>query len=170
MENSIENRLFELIDVKDLSKQQFAEIVGISPSMLSHFKNGTHKVTLETQEKICQKFPDVRPEWLRYGTGQMFRQISNSHSGNLFGFVDDNTSYTNIYTEKNNVKSNVILDENKNFPPKNENSVPEQPKIVEVEKVIEKIVEVPVDKKISKIIVMYNNGTFEEIFSNTILP
>jgi len=159
-------RLSYLINSKiiDLSKSQLADLIGISPTLLSFYISGNRNIKDEHLKEIYKHFPKVNSEWLEQGIGQALRQISNSQSGTLFGFDDENHSNTDIYTQRNDVKPVQEFPQDRNFEPKTpvftettEKTLPEQTKIVE------KIIEKTIDKKIERIVVLYNNGTFEEL-------
>ena len=164
-------RLSYLINSKiiNLSKSQLADLIGISPTLLSFYINDGRNIKDEHLKEIYKHFPKVRPEWLELGIEPVLRQISNSPSGNLFDFDDVNNYQTNNYTSEIHQKSEQNFSENRNFEQKSEKNAPEPPIITEnvIEKIIEKIVEgiteKQTDKKIKQILVFYDNGTFEEV-------
>jgi transcriptional regulator with XRE-family HTH domain len=63
------DRILELMKVKNLTPSQFADEVGIQRSGMSHLISGRNKPSLEFVMKILARFPDVRPDYLLYGTG-----------------------------------------------------------------------------------------------------
>jgi transcriptional regulator with XRE-family HTH domain len=168
------NRIFELIKKLELNNQQFAELTGISPSRLTQLRQRSsselspsmlNKIISSVKEK---KNKNVSRDWLFFGEGQMFQQISNFKSDKLFGFEEENSLTTDNYTQDTEQKNILENSEIRNFAPKKTDSIENTPKNVSepikiVEKVIETIIEKPIDKKIKEIIVFYDNGTFEKI-------
>lgn len=61
-------RILELMKNKNLTPSQFADEIGIQRSGISHLISGRNKPSLEFIMKVLQRFPDVRPEYLLYGT------------------------------------------------------------------------------------------------------
>ena len=79
---NINDRVKALMDHETLTSSEFADKAGIQQSTFSHFINGRNKASLDVVTKIHQAFEDVSLEWLLYGQGQMFAEISpgNEHS------------------------------------------------------------------------------------------
>lgn len=64
------SRILSILKQKNLSISQFAEEIGIQKSGMSHLISGRNKPSLELILKILQKYPDIKPEWLLFGTMQ----------------------------------------------------------------------------------------------------
>ena len=168
LDEIIGKRLAYFINKIGMSKGQFADRIGFVQSNLSHYLQGNRSFSSKLLENIYNQFPNLNPEWLEQGTGQMLRQISNFQSGNLFGFEDENHSNTDIYSTQNDIKSPPEILQNK----KNEQEIPkkssEQTIVSEdfiekmIKKVIEGISEKQIEKKIKQILIFYDNGTFDE--------
>ncbi len=75
-------RINLIIKTKNLSASQFADRVGVQRSSVSHVLSGRNKPSLEFIQKVLNKFPDIRSEWLLFGKGSM------SNTSNLFSKVD----------------------------------------------------------------------------------
>ncbi len=87
---------------RHLTQQSFAQLLEISPAQLSGIYNGRTKPTLNIVDAIHRKFPQVRTEWLLYGTAPMYvnmpqkedeasmRETTQSGiEGLAFDFVDE---------------------------------------------------------------------------------
>ncbi|MEI7499377.1 MAG: helix-turn-helix transcriptional regulator [Bacteroidota bacterium] len=61
-------RILELLKEKKFTPSQFADEIGIQRSGMSHLISGRNKPSLEFVMKVLQRFPDIKPEWLLYGT------------------------------------------------------------------------------------------------------
>lgn len=64
-------RILELLKERKLTPSQFADEIGIQRSGMSHLISGRNKPSLEFVMKVLHRFPDVRPEWLLYGTTEV---------------------------------------------------------------------------------------------------
>lgn len=75
------------------SQKAFAEFLGIPAANLASYETGRRTPTDAVIQLICQKC-NVNEEWLRNGTGEMFRPVNkNDEISRLFGDVlknDDN--------------------------------------------------------------------------------
>lgn len=64
-------RIKELRKTLELSAEKFGSRVGVTRSAISRIENGIVNVTEQMILAICREF-NVREEWLRNGTGDMF--------------------------------------------------------------------------------------------------
>jgi hypothetical protein len=67
---SIRKRTLEFLAYKSLSRYRFYRITGLSNGFLD--KEGA--MTTDKCEKIFNSFPEVNPEWLLTGRGEMLRE------------------------------------------------------------------------------------------------
>lgn len=65
------DRILELLKEKNLTPSQFADEIGIQRSGMSHLISGRNKPSLEFIMKVLTRFPDVKPEYLLYGTAEI---------------------------------------------------------------------------------------------------
>lgn len=61
------SRIQEILKVKNLTPTQFADLVGVQRSSMSHILSGRNKPSLEFILKILRTFPDIKAEWLLHG-------------------------------------------------------------------------------------------------------
>lgn len=69
----VEIRILDILNTSGLSKQDFAIMLGISSSTLSHLSSGRNKASLDLVVTVLQNFPEINPEWLILGKGEMKR-------------------------------------------------------------------------------------------------
>ena len=62
-----------------LTSSQFADKIGVQRSSISHVLSGRNKPGFNFIQKILSRFPEINAEWLLTGTGEMLKII---HSGN----------------------------------------------------------------------------------------
>ena len=66
-------RILEIFKLKNLSPSQFADEIGVQRSNISHLISGRNKPSLEFIQKIMNRFPDVNPEYILSGHGNILR-------------------------------------------------------------------------------------------------
>jgi transcriptional regulator with XRE-family HTH domain len=72
------DRILEVLKFKNLSQSQFADEIGVQRSNISHLLSGRNKPSLEFIQKIIKKFPDINPEYLLSGTGNLTRRFEQT--------------------------------------------------------------------------------------------
>ncbi len=70
--DSIVERILYLMSRNGMSQKQFAEKIGESPSKLSHLIKGRNNPSLDIMLKISNAFPTIRLSWLLKGEGDMW--------------------------------------------------------------------------------------------------
>ena len=93
-------KIVKLLECENLTAKQCADIIGITRSSMSHIINGRNNPSLDVMRKILENFPNINPEWLILGKGEMYRQKSNPREPGLF----DNIIETNSLSDENNEK------------------------------------------------------------------
>ena len=89
---TINERVKELRKALKLTQDQFADELNITRSSLSVIEIGKTAVTERNIKEICNKFK-VNQDWIRYGEGEMFREMSfEEELAEYFGEVITNTS------------------------------------------------------------------------------
>lgn len=68
------NRLKELRKIQKLSQEEFGKRLGVGKAAVSKMELGTYNVTDPMIKLICREFT-VNEDWLRTGSGEMFKSI-----------------------------------------------------------------------------------------------
>lgn len=68
-------RIKTLRKTLNLTLEQFGERVGVTKMTISRIENGKNNVTEQMCKSICREF-NIREDWLRNGTGEMFEDLS----------------------------------------------------------------------------------------------
>lgn len=134
----MKDRIFQLLDDKQMTLAAFADEIGVERSTMSHIKAGRSNPSLDVAQKILDRYPEVSADWLILGQGTMYRQKNDSREPNLFDDFDAIASST---------ARNVLRNESKKPTPPLpvQEKTPMRPRCV------------------SRIIVFYDDGTFEEL-------
>lgn len=87
----MEDRINELLSYLQLSSAQFADIIGVQRSSISHILSGRNKPSFDFINKILLKYPKINANWLIAGIGVMLvndntllKDESIKNSDNLF--------------------------------------------------------------------------------------
>lgn len=60
-----------------LTLEKFGQKLGVGKTAINKLEKGENNVTEQMFKSICREF-DVNEEWLRYGTGEMFRTLTRN--------------------------------------------------------------------------------------------
>ena len=72
--NSIEDRIRQIMESENLSQQDFAKLLEISPASLSSIFNGRTRATHNHTNAIHKAFPNLNINWLLFGEGEMYEK------------------------------------------------------------------------------------------------
>lgn len=182
----MKDRIRMIMESEDYTPARFADTLDIGRAIVSHILNGRNNPSLDVISRILEAFPSINPDWLLFGTGEMYRDnvaskslsaetnaveqaqsdsVANKKTLDLFSQPND------IFTAKNQSDiPKTILPEVADPTPATTNT----PKLekeefssssVDVENIgsmNEKIVYKTLPaKKISQIIIYYDDNTFE---------
>lgn len=64
-------RIRELLEARQLSPTQFADLIGVGRPVISHILSERNKPSLEVVQKVISAFPEVSLPWLLSGIGTM---------------------------------------------------------------------------------------------------
>lgn len=131
----MQERFKQLLKEKNLTAARFAELIQVNASAMSHILNGRNKPGFDVLEKIVQAFPDVNLNWLISG------------QGNIYNSVPQNTNLSEKDKQENMPSIPLSLQPSQGNNPSSVLSLENVP------------------KKIKRIILFFDNGTFE-IYEN----
>lgn len=83
-----------------LTMDAFGSRLGVSKQTISNIENGNREMTEHMFKSICREF-DVNPDWLRDGSGPMFKE--KSRNDEIAAFIDDI-----LKNEPDGVKAHLI--------------------------------------------------------------
>ncbi len=136
--SQIKDRILKLLTEENLSSSKFAEILNVQRSSISHILSGRNKPSLDFIQKVLKNFPTLNPDWLIIGKGEMYKQTTQA-SINFEENQQKNTQKeekTEKITEKTIDSSNSVQFVNNTIQPQ---------------------------KSIERIMVFFDDGTFEEL-------
>lgn len=143
----MKNRLQRFLDAENITQSQLAEKLGVAKASISHILAGRNKPGFDFIQSIAQCYPDLNLDWLIVGKGKMFKSQTIQPAMEL-------PMPTNIK------ESGQLFDSQEPglFP-----EMTEQPEHQIQTGQVSPAGSKPVQPRISKILVFYDNGTFKEI-------
>ncbi len=67
-------RIRTLLETRQLTPTQFADVIGVARPIVSHILSGRNKPSLEVVQRILAAMPDLSMPWLLNGSGPMLAQ------------------------------------------------------------------------------------------------
>lgn len=135
-ENMIE-RILEILKIKNLSPAQFADLIGVQRSSISHLISGRNKPSLEFIQRILKTFPDINTDWMLSGKGPVMNDENYRN--------EESSPPMDLFHAETVTKEKIV-----------------EPKKPESEKVQKRKWSDPDGKKIEKIVCFYKDNTFRE--------
>ena len=119
----MKDRIAHIMRAKNLKASDFAAMLGIQPSAVSHILAGRNKPSLEIVKKIKETFPEYNLDWIILGSGPMttsepFKESVQEPSFDFTPLSDDNPSENSIIPQdapqndspvESGIKTMVIL-------------------------------------------------------------
>ncbi len=136
--SQIKDRILKLLTEENLSSSKFAEILQVQRSSISHILSGRNKPSLDFIQKVLKNFPTLNPDWLIIGKGEMYKQ----------------TQQSSLNFEESSQISTPIEEKTAKIDEKHENSSNSQQFVNNT---------IPRVKSIERIVVFFDDGTFEEL-------
>lgn len=152
------DRIEKIMEKEDLNATRFAAEIGVKSPTLSHILNGRNNPSLDVLKKILNRYRNISSDWLILGVGPMYRGIKQPQALTLFDNEDVSDSESDFSSEKKAPK----LDPEK-IPDKRKTeatSVQTQNPTVNLQ---------TPPKLVKKIIVYYDDNTFQEFEENSSL-
>lgn len=91
-------RIKELRASLNLSAEKFGSRVGVTRSAISRIENSVVNVTEQMALAICREF-NVREEWLRNGSGEMFLDFTEDEYSKAAASLSDDTFARSLIIE-----------------------------------------------------------------------
>ncbi len=67
-------RILQILKEENLTASQFADVIDVQRSSMSHILSGRNNPSLDFVHKILKAFPKINTDWLMFGTGTMYNQ------------------------------------------------------------------------------------------------
>lgn len=141
----MQDRFKQLLEEKNLTATKFAALIKVNASAMSHILNGRSKPGFDVLDKIGQAFPDINLNWLISGKGEMCVRAGNSKP---------------IVPPQQENNNGMLVEKKEVRLPQSAPVLP--PVLPEVQEQTEAAVIPPKHKKINRIILFFEDGSFED--------
>ena len=183
-QENFQQRIRILMQNEGLNAKQFAEKSGMNQTAVSHLLSGRNKPSYDTVIGIKNAFPNLNTDWLLFGQQPMYKDntivnsetplsqppVSGDDTPSLFSENWESPS-TGTETAQSAPQSTVVNPENPAPENRVEHSKPENnPEYTTLEAsnppagpaLIREIVKEPVHRKIARIVVFYDDQSYED--------
>lgn len=146
----MKDRIAQIMKSENMTQQDFASAIDISPSTLSSIFNERTQPSLAIVYKLHERFPNISLSWLLYGTGDMYEHPASQPADNASKAADTSVKPVDVVSSATDTTNDL-------FGP----VVQEQPSPV-TEKIVEKVkyIDKP-PRRITEINVYFDDGTYE---------
>lgn len=145
----MKDRIKQLMDQQQMTQQEFAKFLDISPASLSNIFGGRTKPTLNIIEAIKQKIPDINLDWLMFGSGEM---LVDATFPNRTSSESQATEESIAFSDTPESSSPTLLEQPKTQCVQNTPKKQQQIILKEIDKY---------QRHVSSITVFYDDGTFD---------
>jgi len=156
-------RIEKIMQLEEMNSAVFAAEIGIQGSTLSHILNGRNNPSLDVLKKILNRFRTVSSDWLILGVGSMYRSEKQSQTPTLFDLIDESASKSansEPKIEEKNIPQSLFIQQKTSPILENVSATPQESIIPVNIPLVESAT-----KAVRKIIVYYNDNTFQEFES-----
>lgn len=155
----MKDRIRLIMENEHLTPSEFADKLGVGRAVMSHILNGRNNPSLEVVSRILSTIKNINPEWLINNEGEMFKSVlGNNTPSTLFHENKSSKTGTHDLFAQDSLNPTLGAKENEY---RKENIVNEPSKIQESSEIQKVIYQKQPERKISKIIIYYNDNTFE---------
>jgi transcriptional regulator with XRE-family HTH domain len=140
---------------ENLTSAKFADRLQINRANISHILNGRNNPSLDVVTKILSGMPYINTEWLINGSGQMYKDGFDIDS-----IPKEHDLFNQSPTITSKEKEPAIKPEEVEINKPEKGSQIADSKIIDVQK--------NYDKKITQIIIYYNDNTFETFMPHSV--
>lgn len=156
-------RLLQFLAAENITQAQLADSIDVARASISHILSGRNKPSFDFIQSIGQHYPELNLEWLITGKGKMYKNSSQNNQS--LEKPQANEKYSDEITlfdeeistfDTSNNKSQSTINETI----KQQKSTKDKP---HVQAISHNTAELPANKKITKIVVFFDDNTFQEL-------
>lgn len=141
---------------------QFADKIELNRSNLTHIYSGRNHPSLDVVKKILNTFPEINSDWLIMGNGTMFKGQADSTQYDLFSTVENQPR--ELEGKKEEKQPERTIEKKRQQERKVENITSRESNNIDVESAAIALSHSHRNKKIEKMIILYEDGTFSIYF------
>ena len=144
-------RLQQFLAAENISQAQFAETLGVARASVSHILSGRNKPGFDFLESMIRHYPALNFEWLLTGRGRMYdgaKSALDAPARPISPLPDE--SGDSLFAAAEYRQESVA-------------EAPTSRQNISTDDLVSKAQSINNKKNISKIVVFYSDGTFQEI-------
>lgn len=144
----MKDRIKLIMEKENMTPAKFADRLQINRPVISHILNGRNNASLDVVTKILSEMSYINPEWLLNGTGNMYKEQSGNTPSSMTPDL-----FSQMEQDSPKIPDTFVKPKEMGFKPTENNYQSVENKHVETPKIN--------DRKISQIIIYYDDNTFE---------
>lgn len=158
----MKHRLETILAAEKLASSKFADILGVNRSSISHLLSGRNNPGLDFLQKVLVKFPHINPDWLLMGQGAMYR---NAKSDAATPFINPNL-FDKVPEQKAPKQPKIELDADPELESSDSIIKPQEEEPIALKKDMDINSQSILKKQTERIVIFYNDGTFDTYVPN----
>lgn len=147
-------RLKQFLSAENISQSQFADTLKVTRASVSHVLSGRNNPGYDFIQEIMTAYPRLNMEWLILGKGKMYKDDIVSHQEYPAEFNDSLFPDTDEYVDRYIPAENPLPASDPQQDILSSNSI---------NTIIHTAQQTVNQRKVSKIIVLFDDGSFQEI-------
>ena len=144
-------RLQQFLTAENISQAQFAETLGVARASVSHILSGRNKPGFDFLESMIRHYPALNFEWLLTGRGRMYDSAKPASEAPVRPVSPLPAAPEDSLFGEPGYRQETVAE------------APIQPQNSYTDDLVSKTQVINNKKNISKIVVFYSDGTFQEI-------
>lgn len=163
----MKDRLRQFLAAENISQAQFADSINVVRASVSHILAGRNNPSFDFIKALMLTYPRLNVEWLMFGKGKMYKDSPAVEQAPL---VAQSSAPAPRQAEQSEIPQDLL------FPEFDEEPAPEAPEIKEtaqqsenkqlsfdINTLINTAQVVKNQRKVAKIIVLFDDGTYQEM-------
>ena len=142
------DRINMLLKAKNITISQFTQAIKIQRSGMSHILSGRNKPSLDFVLRVLKRYPEINPSWFILGEGEMYLSDKRDIQTTMFPAHQEADSDLQTMQTEGQISETLL------------HEIEQSKKIISVEG--GGVCGKSKTKKIEKIIVLYDDNTFDE--------
>lgn len=100
-------RIIKILEDKEITQTEFAAIIGVNPSSVTHLMRGRDKFSQTVASRTLLAFPDINFLWMLKGEGEMYLKTAAKQTENI---QDMNLTTNTIEEDTAHAENNEFID------------------------------------------------------------
>lgn len=144
-------RLKQFLAAENITQAQFADSINVVRASVSHVLSGRNNPSFDFIKAMMQRYPNLNIDWLMFGKGRMYKDSSAAATEPdipedlLFPEIDEEDTPRMQFPVQFEEKAETVVSSNDTKP---------------LNEVVQTIAN---QRKVSKIIILFDDGTFQEM-------